>query len=220
MKKFDKVVGSRYKRKDDQINLKTPAKSRQQIFNFYWRGHRVIKDGAYTGWADLVNDILRTNKITTENYFNYSLRFMDKYNAFANILNYPMKMYDNYRYTISVHYDSEVIEDVLKPSRVIIRWSNGFNHCINLDKEKGTFAEYKQDDIENYKKTGFFVDLREYSFTRGDVFIEHGIADQSNAIKALLRTKYADIPNEYKVGVTSETMDYDSLCLLFEMSTI
>lgn len=220
MKKFDKAVGSRYMKNDDHINLKTPAKSRQQIFHFYWKGRRIIKDGAYTGWADLVNDILKTNNITTESYFNYSLRFMDKYNSLAHILNYPMKMYDNYHYTISVHYDDDKLNDILKPSRLIIRWSNGFNHCINLDKEKGTFAEYNQDDIENYKKTGFFVDLREYSFTRGDVFIEHGITDQSKAIKALLRTRYEDIPDEYKVGVTPETMDYDSLCLLFEMSTI
>lgn len=220
MKKFDKIVASRYTRNDDQINLKTPAKSRNQVFHFYWKGHRIIKDGAYMGWGDFVNDILRINNITTESYFNYSLRFMDKYNEFANILNYPMKMYANYQYTVSIHYDSDVITDILKPSRLIIRWRNGFNHCINLDKEKGTFAEYQQDDIENYKTTGFFVDIREYSFTRGDVFIEHGISDQRNAIKALLRTKYEDIPSEYKVGVTAETMDYDSLCLLFEMSTI
>jgi hypothetical protein len=220
MKKFDKAVGSRYIKNDDQINFKTPAKSRRHIFHFYWKDKRIIKDCAYSGWADLVNDILKTNNITTESYFNYSLRFMDKFNSFATMLNYPIMLYNNYNYKISVHYDSDVIEDMLKPSRVIIRWNNGFNHCINLNKEKGTFAEYQQDDVENYKTNGFFVDVREYSFTRGDVFIEHGITDQSKAIKALLRTRYEDIPDEYKVGVTPETMDYDSLWLLFEMSTI
>ena len=220
MKKFDKIIGSRYMKNDDQINFKTPAKSKRHIFHFYWKDKRIIKDCSYSGWADFVNDILKTNNITTESYFNYSLRFMDKYNSLANILNYQLMYYDNYQYILSVHYDSDIIEDILKPSRVIIRWNNGFNHCINLDKEKGTFIEYKQEDVDNYKSNGFFVDVREYSFTRGDVFIEHGITDQSKAIKALLRTRYEDIPDEYKVGVTPETMDYDSLCLLFKMSTI
>lgn len=220
MKKFDKIVGSRYVKKDDEINFKTPAKSKRDVFYFYWKNKRIIKDGAYSGWADLVNDILVSNGIDTKSYFDYSLRFMDRYNSLSAIMNYPMKMYSEYGYVIYVHYDSDVIEDILKPSRVIIRWSNGFNHCINFYKDRGSFEAYNQDNVEKYKKNGFFIDLNSYSSVRGDVFIEHGLTDQSAALKALLRTKYNDIPDEFKVGVTVNSMDYDSLFMLFEMSQI
>lgn len=219
MKKFDKIVGSRYMKNDDQINFKTPAKSKRHIFYFYWKDKRIIKDCAYTGWADLVNDILVANGIDTS-YFDYSLRFMDRYNSLSHILNYPMKMYSNYGYTICVHYDDDIIQDILKPSRLIIRWSNGFNHCINFDKKSGNFEAYTTENVEKYKKNGFFVDLVDYASVRGDIFIEHGIGEQSSAFKALLRSKFEDIPDEYKVGVTVDTMDYDSLYLLFEMSNI
>lgn len=220
MKKFDKAVGSKYRRTDDEINFKTPSKSKPDVFYFYWKNKRIIKDGAYKGWSDLVTDILTTNGIDTTSYFDYSLRFMDRYNSLSGILKYPMKMYSNYGYVVCIHYDSDVIEDILKPSRVIIRWSNGFNHCINFCKENGSFEAYNQDNVEQYKKNGSFIELIDYASVRGDVFIEHGLTDQSDALKALLRTKFNDIPDEYKVGVTVDSMDYNSLFMLFEMSQI
>ena len=80
MKKFDKLLSSRYVKDNGEINFKTPAKSRVNRFHFYWKNKRIVKDGSYSGWCELVNDILRTNDVTTHSCFEYSLRFMEKYN--------------------------------------------------------------------------------------------------------------------------------------------
>lgn len=209
MKKFDKTFGTKYRSENDTINLKSRYSSKRNVFYFYWQGKRIVKDCSYSGWADLVNDIFKIHELTDSTYFDYSLRFMDKYNEFSDILNYGKMLYNNYYYKMSIHYDDNIIEDILKPSRIIIHWHNGFNHCINFKKEHGYFIECKINQSTDH-----------YDFTIGDVFIEHGLVDQQKAIKALLRDKFEHIPEEFKVDSTINSMDYDSLCLLLEMSTI
>lgn len=211
MKKFDKLLSSRYVKDNGKINFKTPAKSRVNRFHFYWKNKRIIKDGAYSGWYDLVNDILRTNGVTTHSCFEYSLRFIEKYNSFSNLLNYPMSHTNNFSCFVYVYYDSDIIEDILKPSRILFRWNHGFHHCINFDKDIGTFFLYEKEIFGNK--------LLDY-IGKGDIFMEHGAFDQRNAFKSMLKTRFDDIPEDFKGRAEAETMDYESLLLTLEMCSI
>jgi len=212
MKKFDKLLSSHYVKHDSTINFKTPSKYKVNRFHFYWKNKRIVKDGSYSGWYDLVNDILKTNGVTTHSCFEYSLRFMEKYNSFSKMLNYPMSHTNNFGCTVYIYYDSNVIHDVLKPSRILLRWHHGFHHCINFDKNVGTFFLYEENEKCNIYKSDYF--------SKGDIFMGHGAFDQRNAFKALLKSKFDDIPDDLKYQVDAESMDYESLLMTMEMLSI
>lgn len=212
MKKFDKLLSSRYVKDNGEINFKTPAKSRVNRFHFYWKNKRIVKDGSYSGWCELVNDILRTNDVTTHSCFEYSLRFMEKYNSFSHFLKYPMSHTNNFGCTVYVYYDSDVIHDILKPSRILLRWHHGFHHCINFDNDIGTFFLYTENEKSERYKSDYF--------SKGDIFMGHGAHDQRNAFKSMLKTRFDDIPEDFKGHVDAVTMDYESLLLTLEMCSI
>lgn len=200
MKKIDKLLATLYSQSfNGPVKRKELKAYTQHPVYFIWNGDVLNKHPRYQGWVDVVDAIFKQYKNVF--FMDYTLDAQEKYKKISNRFNIPTKDFYNFDFSVEVHYSGSTFEGFLNANKLIFNWECGMRHVITLNKNMchvkkiPAKTKWEKDSVEFHQGIN----------NQDDVFIEY------------LRQNFDYMPEDFKMGCDSSTMNYKDIYELVEM---